>query len=824
MPTETISSLVPIKGLTSGRADALLKEHGLNTLPEKPLPSDFAIFISQLKNPLVYVLLAAMVVTFFLKEFSDTLIIGLAVFINTILGFVQERKAGRALEALKKLVHVQTRVIRDGEIVTIPTEQIVPGDVVMLNQGDKVPADGTLLDVNRFFVSEALLTGESEPISKSETDAVYMGTIVTAGKAKMLVTITGASSEMGKIADSISEKEETPLVKQLVKFSNQLSVLVLGLVAFVFVVGLLFGESLVDIFTTSVALAVSAIPEGLLVGLTVVLAIGMQRILARKGLVRNLVSAETLGGVTTICVDKTGTLTEGKMQVVNVIGEEEEIAKQVVLANDLDTSAVIAAWEWGSKKVSEEEKEGFTLHERLDSIPFSSDYKFSASLYPIKNDGNVLFVTGAPDVLLDFSMLGKKESDEIKGRIEELAKSGKRLLAFARKELPRSKQEISRADVQKDLEWVGMLAFNDPVRKDVKTALEKTRAAGIKLIVITGDFSETARSVLRELGMEVADSDIVLGDELEKLSAKELEHKIFTNEFDVKLFARTKPYQKLKIVETLKSHGEVVAMMGDGVNDAPALSKADIGIVVGEATDVAKESADLVLLDSSFSTIVAAIEEGRGIFDNIRKVVLYLMCDAFIGISLVLSALILRLPMPITAAQILWINLVSDGFPHLALTVDPKAPGIMSRKPRSSKELLVSSWMLKLMAIVTAVGWIFGIGLFLYSYRQTGDLQFARSVAFVTVGVNSLVYVFSLRMLTEPFWKGKIFDNKWLLLAVLVGLGFQIFPFATPETRAFFEIQPIGIYWVYALMGTALVFASIEFGKWVFRHNLAKSR
>ncbi|MBT6401246.1 HAD-IC family P-type ATPase [candidate division WWE3 bacterium] len=826
MPAETINSLVSsekkIKGLSTSEAEQLLEEHGPNALPESPPPSDLSVFLSQLKSPLVYILLVAGVVTFFLHEYADTAIITFAVFLNTILGFLQERKAGQALAALKKLVHPHAQVFRDGELVTIEVEKLVPGDLVLLNQGDKIPTDGKLVDANRFFVSEAILTGESESISKTLDNEVYMGTIVTAGRAKMVVEVTGAQTEMGKIAVSISdsEQEDTPLGKQLNKFGKQLSILVLGLIVTVFIVGMFMGEDIVEIFTTAVALSVSAIPEGLLVGLTVVLAIGMQRILARKGLVRNLVSAETLGGVTTICVDKTGTLTEGKMQVVNVIGEEHELVRQVTLANDLDTSTVIAAWEWGSDKISDDEKQKMSIHERLDSLPFTSENKFSASLYP-SDDNNVLFVTGAPDIVLEYTNLSEGEKEKIRSKIKDFAEKGKRTLAFARKEMPLSKKRLSDDDIKEGLNWVGMLAFTDPVRKDVKDALKKTRKAGIKLIVITGDYAETARSVLRELELDVAEKDIILGEDLERLSGRELEKRIFRDEGSIKLFARTRPHQKLKIVETLKAHGEVVAMMGDGVNDAPALSRADIGVVVGEASDVAKESADLVLLDSSFSTIVAAIEEGRGLFDNLRKIILYLMIDAFEGILVVLSSIILRLPLPITAIHILWINLLSDGFPHLALTVDPKAPGLMERGPRSPKEPLITGWMSWLIAIVSLSGWVFALGSFIYVLRTTGDLTMARSVAFATIGVNSLIYVFSVRTLTDPFWNADPLENKWLLLAVGVGLVFQVFPFATEATRAFFKITSIGYYWVMVFGAAFLMFFVIEVFKWVFRHRMA---
>jgi Ca2+-transporting ATPase len=826
MPTETINTLIPVSteeqtGLTTTQAEHLLEEYGPNALPEKSPPSSFVIFLAQLKNPLVYVLLGAGLITLFLKEYTDSTIIFLAVFINTILGFVQESKAGKALEALKKLVHPRAKVLRSGIIETIEAEKIVPGDIVILSQGDKIPADGNLIEASRFFASEAILTGESEPVEKKEKDEVYMGTVVTAGTAKMAVTLTGARTEMGKIAISVSEiSDDTPLHRQLGKFSKQLSIFVAILIFVIFAVGLSFGKPPVEIFTTSVALAVSAIPEGLLVALTVVLAIGMQRILARKGLVRNLVSAETLGGVTTICADKTGTLTQGKMQVVSVVGEENEIAKQVTFANDLDTSVVIAAWEWGSKKVSKRDKKEFGIQERLDSIPFSSEYKFSASLYPWTDEGNIIFVTGAPDVLLDYSTLSAKEKERIQRRISTLSHEGKRLLAFARKYVGNKKKELSQKDIKTNLQWVGMLAFTDPIRKDVKHALEKTKKAGIKLIVITGDYVETAKTVLKELGLEIKDRNIILGEELDEISEKELAERLADNPTEVKLFARAKPNQKLKIVQTLKKNGEVVAMTGDGVNDAPALSKADIGIVVGEASDVAKETADLVLLDSSFTTIVSAIEEGRGIFDNVRKIILYLMSDAFEEILIVLTSITLGLPVPITAAQILWVNLISDGFPDLALTVDPKVAGSMARPPRPPKEPLVAKWMLKLIVLVSLIGGIFAFALYIYAYKTTGDITFARSVTFATVGLNSLVYVFSIRTLQAPFWKTSFFANKWLIVAVLLGLAFQILPFTTEGLRAFFKLVPLGWYWAAAVAASVLMFFSIEISKWVFRHKL----
>ena len=832
MPAEDMGSprSEALGGLTSKEAKRRLERFGPNKLPEKPPPSDFYIFASQLKSPLVYVLVVAGAITLFLRESSDAVIIFFAVFINTILGFLQERKAGRALYALKELVHPKARVIRDGKLRQINLEAIVPGDVVVLYQGDKIPADGKLIEASRLSVSEAILTGESVPVKKNSGGEVYMGTIVSFGQGRFLVQETGAKTQIGKIAEQIQEPvEDTPLKRQLGTFSRRLSLLVLGLTGFVFVVGLLTGKEIVDIFTTAVALAVSAIPEGLLVALTVVLAIGMQRILKRRGLVRNLVSAETLGGVTTICVDKTGTLTHGKLKVVEVLGDRQEVAKQVFLTSD--DPVMEQALEWAKEKIGIEIGHLKRKHVRLDSIPFAPQNRFFASLNKGGGDtpagGNLILVNGAPELLLEWSNMEDNQKIKLQKEIRELTGEGKRVIGMAKKEAPVSVRKLSKKHIVEDLSWVGLLVFSDPVRAGVREALAQTRNAGINIMVITGDYAQTAVFVMKELGMEVKKENIVLGENLEKLTVSEVAEKLKQRKSGQKdsimLFARTRPQQKLKIIEALKINGETVAMMGDGVNDAPALRRADIGIVVGDATDVAKEAADLVLLDSSFETIVAAIEEGRGIFDNIRKIILYLMSDAFAEIVAVIGSILLGLPLPVTAAQILWINLVSDGFPHLALTVDPKRPGLMKRPPRDPSEPLVASWVRSLILIVSVSGGLMALALFVYFYKTTGDLLLARSIAFATLGMNSLVYVFSVRTLREPFWVENPLANPWLNVAVVGGLALQLTPFIFEKARGFFgTVELSALHWLYVFTAALVMFILIEAAKVVFRKRLAK--
>ncbi|OGD02037.1 hypothetical protein A3E17_04495 [Candidatus Amesbacteria bacterium RIFCSPHIGHO2_12_FULL_48_14] len=800
-------------GLSGKEAAERLKKYGLNLLPEKTPPSQLSLFITQLKSPLVYVLLFAALVTLAIGHFSDSFIIFLAVFINTILGFIQEKRASDALYALKSYIADKSTVIRDGKRVTVDTSSIVVGDFVVLNQGVKVPADGKLIFANRLYLDESIITGESTPVLKDKNDTAFMGATVSVGQGIMRIEKTGISTKIGKIAEQVQKTDEdTPLQKQLKSFSKKLVVVIVVLTTIVFIIGLVRGENLVEIFTTSVALAVSSIPEGLLVSLTVILAIGMQKILRRRGLVRELSSAETLGGVTTICVDKTGTLTQGKMQMTDYVGDKEALAKQALLANDLDDPLVIAAFEWGRTII----KDYIQEHPRLDSIPFSPKERYFMSLHSWPGSSNIIFINGAPDLLLERCTLSENDKEEIGKTIDDLAGQGKRLIGLAKKMVTNKKKILIEADAKSDLEWVGLLAFSDPVRIGVSEALGQAKEAGIKVIVVTGDYASTSEFVLSEIGMPVTKEEIITGSQLEKMTIEELARKVKST----RLFARTTPDQKLNIVEALKANGEVVAMMGDGVNDAPALHKADIGIVVEEATDVAKESADLVLLDSNFATIIAAIEEGRGIFDNIRKIILYLMSDAFGEIIVVIGGILVGLPLPVTAVQILWINLISDGFPNLALTIDPRRSGIMKEKPRSSKEPLMSLWMILLISFISLVSGLAALLFFYYVYRNSSNIALARSVAFATLGLNSLFYVFAVRTLTVPFWKNNLFENRWLILAALFGLSLQILPFTTPSLREFFQIEYLGMnYWFIAISLSLLMFVLVELFKLVYGLN-----
>ena len=432
----------------------------------------------------------------------------------------------------------------------------------------------------------------------------------------------------------------------------------------------------------------------------------------------------------------------------------------------------------------------------------------------------MLFVNGAPDVLLAHTNLTKKQKEKVLSEINDLTKQGKRLMGLARKKVSLTKKRISAEDHKKGLEWVGVLVFSDPVRQSVKAALDEAKNAGIKIVVITGDYALTAQHVMNEVGLSVSSREIMTGEQLRKLDAQNLSEKIK----GIRLFARTTPDQKQLIVDALQKNGEVVAMMGDGVNDAQAIHKSDIGIVVESASDVARESADLVLLDSNFSTIVAAIEEGRAIFDNIRKIILYLLSDAFVEILIVIGGIFLSLPLPITAVQIIWVNLVSDGFPGLALTIDPKRRGIMSEPPRSPKERLVANWMLYLVSTVCVFAGGAALAVFYFTYKATGNVELARSLTFVTLGLNSMAYVFSVRSLLTPFWRTNLFENKYLIISVVAGIILQIVPFLTEGTRAFFRVTTLEVgHWALAAALSVSVFVVVEIFKEVKLIHPSKS-
>lgn len=832
-------------GLTDADVTKRLQAFGPNVLPEKPPTSDLTIFIRQLQSPLIYILIIAAVVSWYLHDTSDALIIMLAVVLNTILGFYQEHKAEQGLAALKKILSPHAKVVRNGMRTEVLVKDLVPGDLVVITSGDKVPADGYLLESASLTVNEAILTGESVPVTKKtasltfSTDPetgieqpnppakqldkkqmVFMGTTVVAGVGTFLIAKTAVKTEMGKIAIRLSETEdeETPLQRRFRSLAKTLTYVVIAAALFIFISGLVRGESFVSIFTTSVAVAVAAIPEGLVIALTTILALGMQRILKRKALVRRLVVAETLGTVTVIATDKTGTLTEGKLTVSKTFfPDKKEALLTSTLANQLLDPLEIALWDYLSKQAHFDPDGTKARFERTAVLPFDSKHKFSASFYD-----HTAYLIGAPELFLEKTNLSPAKRKETIQLMEQWANEGLRVLALAQK------KKMSEAQREKLLEqhdlgmvsFVGLVAFVDPVRKSVKEAIENCQKAGIAVKIVTGDYRSTAESVLRQIGIKLNDpkKQILEGEELKHISDTELKNRVD----DIILFARVSPEQKLQIVDVLKQRGEVVALLGDGVNDAPAIKRADIGIVVGEASDVARETADLVLLDSNFATIVAAVEEGRGIFANIQKVLTYLLSDTFAEVTLIFLGLIFGVPLPLTAAQILWINLVTDTLPTLALTVEPKDKDLLRRKPIESHLPILGNKMFVFLSSVSLLSGCIVFFVYMYMLKATGDVTLARTIAFATFGVKSLVYVFSLRNIRKMIWNIPLFSNRWLWVAVGAGLLLQLLGLYGTILHGVLETQRLGVFdWLVVVATSLIILFGIETIK-AFRQFLKK--
>lgn len=813
--------MTSVSGLSANEAMTRLDKFGPNVLEHKKSYSVWQIFFSQFTSPLIYILLIAAFTTFLLHEYVDMSIILLAVIVNTVLGFFQEYRAQHALEALSNVLAPHAHVIRDGEVKEIIASEVVPGDILVLEAGEQIAGDGVFVEAKDVTINQAVLTGESLPVTKQAVEAGknvesiassqsheahhfgYMGTTCQSGRGLLYVIHTGKQTEIGQISEQLksTEESETPLQHKLSRFSTILALVVLFFSGVIFVIGLIQGREWVEMFKLSVAVAVSAIPEGLVVSLTAILAIGMQRILKRKALVRKLVAAETLGSVSVICTDKTGTLTKGELQVVETQGPLLERLKIVANILSQATDALeVAVHSWGKKHPPKK-----AVSDVMDFLTFSSDRKYSAWL--TKRN---LYVVGAPDIiskLCEGSNIGTIEQD-----IQQFTSQGYRVVGVAYRKIHGSEKEIKITQIG-HLAWAGFFVFADEIRPGIKKVFATAQDAGIDIKVITGDYAETAKAVMEHIGLSLLQKEITLGKELRSLSPQALKEKILAT----KLFARTTPDQKLTIVQALQEQGEVVAMTGDGVNDAPALKKADIGIVVSSATDVSKETADMVLLNDNFKTIIDSVEEGRGMFENLRKVILYLLSDAFSEIFLVIGSLLMGLPLPITAAQILWINLVDDGLPNLALTIDPKSDDLLQDKPRPRNGSIVNTEMYLLIGLISLITGIRVLVSFWFFYNRTGDIDHARTIAFTMLAVDSLLYVFSSRSLRHPIWKEGIFKNKWLILASGIGFLFQVAAIHLPFFQNIFMTTPLTLREWGTVVGTSfLVIGAIETVKWIF--------
>ncbi|MHC4267202.1 MAG: calcium-translocating P-type ATPase, SERCA-type [Planctomycetota bacterium] len=841
------------KGLSEEVARQRLEKYGINELKQREKISPFQILTRQFTSCIVFILLAALVISLLIGEKLDAIVISTIVVLNGVFGFVQEFKAEKAIEALRRLTALKAKVIRDGKETEIDSRELVPGDIILLETGSKVPADSRLIDIAAFQLDEASLTGESVPSNKvtgplennilvnDQENMVFMGTIVTKGHAKAIVTGTGMKTEIGKIADMVQEAEEklSPLQVKLKKFGKWLGLVTIGICVVVFGVGvlreylttdLLETSFAIEMFLASVALAVAAIPEGLPAIVTISLAFGVRKMSKRNALIRKLPAVETLGCTNIICSDKTGTLTKNEMTVreiyvnnalievtgdgytpegkfVRAVNEEADISslellfrcstlcndsrlnhneKWEIFGDPTEGALLVSAGKAGFKKTEMENR-----FPRIDEIPFDSERKCMTTIHRIDEE-NIAYIKGAPDVILDnckyISINGqvKDISGEDKKKIldvnQEMANKALRVLGFACKSLT-EKYTPETEEVEKDLTFIGLQAMIDPPREEVRESIVRCKSAGISAVVITGDHKLTAIAITKELGLFKEGDKALSGEELDKLSDDELDE-IVEN---IVICARVSPEHKVRILSALKKRGHVVAMTGDGVNDAPALKKSDIGIAMGiTGTDVAKEASDMVLTDDNFASIVNAVEEGRGIYNTIKQFVQYTLSSNLGEILVVFLAILIGWPLPLIAIQILWVNLLTDGLPGLALGLDPFNKDIMKKPPRSREEEIISRDVIQNILIV---GFVMGAGTLLMFYGYGVETVKAKSIAFTTLVMFQLFNVLTYR---AKNFKIDIKTSKFLVGSVVISILMQFAVLYTPLNTAF-KTVPLGL-------------------------------
>jgi len=778
-------------GLSEHEVLRLRLQYGDNRLPLKDTFSKTSLFFSQFQSPLVYILLAVAMISFLLNESFDAFLLLTVTLLNVLMGYFQELSSQKTLLSLRNILKPTALVIREGLRKEITIQELVPGDIVALNAGDKVPADGKLLDHTQLLVDESILTGESKAIPFSDTthSQLHMGTTVLSGKGIMEVEKTGIETEMGKIGKSLSEiiDEETPLQKKLRHFSHLLARIIIAICLFLFVVELLYHVPFWEALRLSVILSVAAIPEGLPIAVTVILTIGMRKILKKQGLVKRLLSIETLGSTSVICTDKTGTLTEGKMRVVKTHFTDDIKAQlAMILANEQRDSLEIALWDYVEKKGQISPKKITVSMEKMYEEPFDSIRKYSLKIVRSGNKESA-FILGAPEIVLSFCQLSQKEKTEVQKEIEAFAGSGLKVLGAAYKEtgnLKETRQYI----------WLGLSGIEDPLRPGARDTIEKALSAGIQVKIVTGDYKNTAEEIARQLGFTLTKDNSLEGNNLDIMTDEDLAKKVG----QTAIFSRVTPIQKLRIVEALQKNGEVVAMTGDGVNDAPALKKADIGVVVGTATEVAKEAGDLILLDGNFKTIVSAVEEGRRIFANLKKVVAYVLSNSFVEIVLIFGSVILNVPAPLTIIQILWIHLICDGPPDIALGFESKEIDVMNQRPIDiqKERILPPSMTFLIFAISIMVGCL-SLFLFIYFLPRT-NLALSRTLVFASVASVDLIYIFSYKNLRRSlFHTEKFFKNKMLFFSVFYGFLLIFLALYVPAISNLLKVVPLQApYWI----------------------------
>jgi Ca2+-transporting ATPase len=845
----------PEKGLDHEESQRRLDAFGPNMIMEQRRRGPVRMFIGQFTDFMIIVLILAGIVSGLIGESSDTIAIAVIVVLNGVIGFIQEFRAERAVAALKRLASPTAQVMRGGSIQTVAARDLVPGDLVLLEAGNVVPADLKLLDVARLKVEEAALTGESLPVEKSRAvlrelepplgdrrNMAYKGTIATYGRGLGMIVATGMETELGKIARLLSQDKEskTPLQQRLAVFGKRLALLVLTICAIIFAVGLLRGEPPVLMFLTAVSLAVAAIPEALPAVSTVSLALGARRMVQKNALIRRLPAVETLGSVTFICSDKTGTLTQNRMQAEAFYVEEsmrEGIAQDfpppllqaLALNNDArrDEQGIVVGDPTETALYEAAVRAGYDGAElvktmpRLDEVPFDSERKLMSTLHQ-DDSGFVVYTKGAPENLLPLCVEQWHASgpqplavENVMATAEQMAAQGLRVLALAWKRLAERPSPQSGDALESGLCFLGLVGLMDPPRPEAKQAVDLCRSAGIVPVMITGDHPATAKAIALRLGIADEDSEVLTGQDLANMSLEEFEQRVNS----VRVYARVAPEQKIKIVQALQDKGEFVAMTGDGVNDAPALGIANIGVSMGKiGTDVAREASHMVLLDDNFATIVTAVREGRRIFDNIRKFIKYALTGNSAEIWTLFLAPFIGLPIPLLPIHILWINLVTDGLPGLALAVEPEERGIMQRPPRPPQQSIFAEGMWQHILWVGLL--MAGVSLFAQGWAYVTDSPRWQSMVFTVLTLSQMGHVLAIRSDRASLFRQGLFSNLPLLGAVILTFGLQMAVLYVPVLQPIFKTQALSLNELLFCLGlSSVVFVTVEIEKWVRRRR-----
>ncbi len=845
-PEETFKILETSNdGLTDEEAASRFNSFGPNAIETKDGFSGLKLFLDQFRSPLIFILILAGTVTSFLKDWIDTSVIFGAVTVNVLLGFYQELKAENVLELLKSYVKTRSRVRRSGHEEIIDASRLVPGDVIRIAQGDKIPADGRVIFANNFAVDESVLTGESLPVDKKidtlepnvpvsdRTSMVFGSTSAVSGFSDVIITATGTHTEFGRIAALIAEKgkTQTPLQVAISRFSMFSGVILLILTIALFGLGIYLKYDPFEMFLIAVAVAVSAVPEGLPVALTVILAVGVERLARRKGVVRKLLATETLGSTNLILTDKTGTLTEARMELTAIIPRKGSSPEQVsnLLKEAITTVDVVIEnpdepfekWQMFGNfmevaLVEGAAKRGIFINRVLEESPvfdrlaFSSISKYAISVHA-HNGGRRMMLLGAPEILLSFTNLSEEEKKEVVEEIDERAFSGERVVGVISKEPCPNYNSLSEHDFN-NFDFDGLITFHDPLRKGVFESMNRISEAGVRTIIVTGDHKGTAEAVARELGLIDGKGAVLTGDDLNHLTKEEL----FARADEVSVYARVTPEQKVAIAKLYQEKGYIVAMTGDGVNDAPALEVANIGVALGSGTDVTKSAADLVILDNNYETMVVAIEQGRKILDNIKKVVVYLLSNSLDELFLIGGAIIMGLALPLNAIQILFVNFFSDSFPAIAFAFDEGVDELGHRPRKLSKNI----FDVRMKFLVLAIGATTSAMLFVIYWlmlKLSLPVNLAQTFIFASFGTYTLLASFSLRSLRKSIFRYNPFSNLYLVTGVLIGLVLMGLAIYFPPLSRVIGTAPLPMNWLLGVLGIGIFnILAIEFGKTVF--------